>query len=90
MSLGMAGFSVRGRMGEIRDGWVFRVRHVLESAHWESVISTVACFQGTPKEGGGSSKGGFPLVGWMEISTCLPESDQAPNPGTAQAGGVFV
>lgn len=45
MSLGMAGFSVRGRMDEIRDGWVFRVRHVLESARWESVINTVACFQ---------------------------------------------
>lgn len=51
MSLGMAGFSVQGRMDEIRDGWIFRVRHVLESAHWESVINTVVCSHGTPKGG---------------------------------------
>lgn len=89
MSLGMAGFSVRGRMDEIRDGWVSRMRHVLETACWELVINTAACFQGTPKEEGGNGKGGFPLVGRMETPTCPPESDQAPNPGTAQAGGVF-
>lgn len=55
MSLGTAGFSVRGRMDEIVGGWIFRVRHVSECAHWESVINTVVYFQGTPRGGGGSS-----------------------------------
>ena len=51
MSLGMAGFSVQGRLEEIRDGWIFRVRHVLESALWELVINTVVCSHGTPEGG---------------------------------------
>lgn len=55
VSLGTAGFSVRGRMDEIVGGWIFRVRHVSECAHWESVINTVVYFQGTPRGGGGSS-----------------------------------
>lgn len=75
MSLGTAGFSVRGRMDEIAGGWIFRVRHVSECAHWESVINTVVYFQGTPKGGGGSSKGGFPpwWGRWRPLSVSLSQ-----------------